>query len=233
MSFVITLGKDTFLPLRALPSVSSGLLNTPRLASMISNPESYCDQNHDTILSVYAYQAGGKPLPVNHASFAALQTKSQRESPLKSCRHLYAGMMVRRSDALAMFNLLVHEVGGFQPAQTVWNEAPQLSPTDRVFILDGLPIFRLNSAATLQARMLEIVEEVTIKVARAGISIDKTAMPGTRGAWSKLMGQIDSSVARSPTTHESHFQKLGLRWCPGSRPKQINPIRIALSMPLI
>lgn len=229
MSFAITLGKDVFLPLRSLPIVTSGLLNTPRLANIISDPEKYCDQNHDTILSVYAYKAGGKPLPVNHASFAALQTKSQRESPLRSCRHLPAGMMVRLSDTLAMFNLLVQEVGGFPPAQTVWNEVPQVADTDMTFILEGLPSPRLNSAAKLQGRILEIVEEVKSRVASQGISLDTAAMPGTRKAWSQLMVEIDSTVLRSPATHESHFKKLGLRWRPGSRPEQINPIRIALS----
>ena len=233
MSFAITLGKEKFLPLRSLPIVSSGLLNTPMLANMISDPEGYCDHNHDTILSVYAYQLGGKPLPVDHASFAALRRKPKRESALKSCRHLPPGMMIRQSDALAMFNFLVHDIGGFPPAQTVWNDAPQVDDTDMIFILEGLPSPRLNSAAALQARMLEIVDEVTIQVARAGISISKTAMPGTRSAWSELMGQIERSVARSPATHEHHFKKLGLRWRPGSRPEQINPIRIALSMPLI
>ena len=233
MSLVITLGKGIFLPLRSLPVVSSGLLNTPSLASMISDPESYCGQDYDTILSVYAYQQGGEPLQVNHTSFAALQTNSRRESALKSCRHLPAGMMVRRSDALGMFNFLVHEVGGFKPAQTIWNEAPQLAPTDMAFILEGLPTPRLNSAIELRARILAIVDEIARQVAPHGISIERTAMPGTRGAWSQLIGEIDVKASRSPATLADHFKMLGLRWRSGSRPEQINPIRVALSKPEI
>lgn len=233
MSFAITLGKDIFLPLRSVPVVSSGLLNTPRLASMISDPESYCDHDHDTILNVYAYRSGGKPLPVHYRSFIPLQTKSQRESALKSCRHLPAGMMVRRSAAVDMFNLLIYEFGSFKPTQTIWNEAPQLAPNDMAFILEGLPRPRLNSAAELQARILAIMDDITRQVAQHGILIDKTAMLGTRGAWSQLIGEIDGTVARSPATHADHFKELSLRWLPGSRPQQINPIRIALSKPPI
>ena len=230
MTFAITLGNDIFLPLRSIPVVSSGLLSTPRLAKMIADPDSYCDQYHDTVLSVYAYQQGSNPLPVNRASFAALQTKSRRDPALKSCRHLPAGMMVRRCEAMAMFNFLVHEVGGFKPTQTIWNEAPQLDVADMAFILDGLPKPRLNGVAELQARILETVEEVKRRVALQGIVIDNAAMPGTRGAWSQLIGALDSRVSRSPATHNDHFKAMGLRWCPGSRPEQINPIRLALSM---
>jgi hypothetical protein len=195
---------------------------------MISDPESYCDRDHDAMLSVWAYQPGGEPLQVNHASFARLQAKSKHESALKSCRHLPAGMLVRRSDALSMFNLLVYEIGGFKPTQTIWNETPQLAPIDLAFILDGVPIPRLNSAAELQARILEIVDDITRQVDPHGISIDKTAMPGTRLEWSRLIEEF-GGVIRSPSTLNDHFKALGLRWRPGSRPQQINPIRIALS----
>jgi hypothetical protein len=233
MSLVITLGKDIFLPLRSIPVISSGLLNTPTLASIISDPESYCGHDYDTVLTVYSYLPGGEPLQVNHASFAPLQAKSKRESALTSCRHLPAAMMVRRSAALGMFNFLVYVVGGIPPARTIWNETPQLTPADTAFILEGLPTPRLNSAAELRARILAIVNDISHQVAHHGILIDKTAMPGTRGAWSQLIGDIDGKAARSPDTHADHFKALGLRWCRGSRPEQINPIRVALSRPPI
>lgn len=232
MSLVIALGEHKYLPLRSLPVVSSGLLNTPRLARMISDPDSYCDQHHDTVLSVYAYQPSGMHLPVNHASFATLQSKPKSESALKSCRHQPAGMMVRRNDALSMFSLLVNDIGGFPPEQTVWNESPQLTTSEIAFISEGLPKTRVNGADKVRARMIEIVEEIKRRVAPHGILIDNTAMPGTRSAWSHLISEF-GGVNRSSATHADHFKRLGFRWRPGSRPEQINPVRIALSKPPI
>ena len=235
MNLTITLGAETYLPLRAIPIVTSGLLDTPTLAHMISDPEAYCDDTADTVLSVFAYQPTGKLLPASHLSFASLQSKSKRESPIVTSRHLPEGMLVKHDAVWSMFNAISHSyslirAGLVNPAQTVWNDDPQLSAADRAFTLAGLPIPRLNSAASLRARILDVLLNVEQKVEPVGIIIDRSAMPGTRGAWSQLIGELDERAARSADTHKDHFSHLGLRWRPGSRPEQINPIRIALNL---
>lgn len=235
MSLVITLGKEAYLPLRAVPIVTSGILNTPNLAEMISDPDAFCGVIYNPIISVFAYQNRGRPLPVDYQSFSLLRSKSRKESPLKSCRHLPAGMLVRRNAAREAFDLLVQEIaptrpGMIKPAQTIWIEDPPLSADDFAFILEGLPHPRSNSAVELRARMLELLEDVEQQVAREGITFDRSAMPGTKRAWSELLGRLDPTVVRSPATHEEHFRAMGLRWRAGSRPEQLDRIRAAMGI---
>lgn len=238
MSLVIKLGGETYFPLRAVPLITSGLLNTPTLAHMISDPEAYYDQQHETILSVYAIKKGGVLLPVDHLSFAALRSKPAKESAIRSSRHLPAGMLVRQTDVQAMFKFVVSEVGGnfpgrIKPEQTVWDENPQLSTTELAFTLEGLSKPRMNSAVNLQARILEIIHDIQRRVAPSDIHIDLTCMPATRKAWSQLIAEIEPSVSRSLSTHQDHFKAMGFRWPRGTRSKQINPIRTALELPNI
>jgi len=84
MSLVIKVGGNTYLPLRAVPIVTSTLLNTPTLAAMISDPGSYCDAEHDTILSVYAFRPSGSLIAVDYGPFATLRSKPSRESAIDS-----------------------------------------------------------------------------------------------------------------------------------------------------
>lgn len=238
MSLVIKVGGETYLPLRAVPIVTSALLNTPTLAAMISDPESYCNAEHDTILSVYSFRPSGSLIEADYWSFAALRSKSSRESAIDSSRHLAAGMLVQRDKTRQMFDLIVHEVGRahpgrVKPEQTIWDENPQLPPQALAFIMEGLPKQRLNSAVDLRARILDIVQDVTRLVAPHGITIDTTAMPGTRASWSALITELVPEAARSPATHADHFSALRLTWRSGSRPEQINPIREALGLKLI
>lgn len=236
MSLAIRLGATAYLPLRAVPIITSGLLDTPTLAHMICDPDAYCDNDHDTVLSVYSYRDGGKVLPVDRWSFSTLVSKtSKKKSPLETCRDLPAGMLVRAGDARQMFDLVVSEVGRahpgrIKPAQTVWNDDPLLAAADRECIFDGLPAPRQNSVEHLKASILKIVEAAEFHGAQNGCPIDRMAMPGTRGAWTDLICEIDSSAARSKATHETHFRELDLRWRPGSRPEQINPIRRAMGL---
>lgn len=88
----------------------------------------------------------------------------------------------------------------------------------------------MNSAVELRAKMLELIEDIEQQVAREGITFDRSAMPGTKKAWSELLGRLDPTVVRSSATHEEHFHAMGLRWRAGSRPEQLNPIRVALGM---
>lgn len=57
MSLTITLGAGTYFPLRAVPMITSGLLNTPTLADMISNPDGYCDAYHDASVELITVPA--------------------------------------------------------------------------------------------------------------------------------------------------------------------------------
>lgn len=238
MSVAISLGAETYLPLRAVPIITSGLLNTPTLADMISNPDGYCDSEHDTILGVYKFRASASPIPVHYLSFAALRSKSSRESPIVSSRHLPAGMLVRRSAVRDLFDLVVNEVGRAQPgrikpAQTIWDEDPQLSASDYAFTFEGLSRPRMNSATQLRANILQVITDVEYRIGKSGIQIDRTKMPGTREAWSQLIWELDARLIRSPDTYKDHFKIMGIRWMAGSRRAQINPIRTALNLPAI
>ena len=233
MNLTLHLGAETYVPLRAIPIITSGLFDTPAIADMIADPESYCDAEHDTILQPYAYQPNGQLLQVPHVAFSNLRSKRKSKTAIASSKHLPAGMLVSKHDLQNMFNMMVLATslvrsGRIRPEQTVWNEDPPLSSADFAFVMENLPKPRLNSAADLQARIEHVIQVIAYRVKHAGIHIEKADMPGTRGAWSQLIGEFDQTVARKVATHQDHFRLLGYRWRSGNRPRQINPVREAL-----
>ncbi|MBK7742774.1 MAG: hypothetical protein IPI40_03370 [Betaproteobacteria bacterium] len=72
MTLSIEIDGELYVPLVAVPYVTGGLFGVSVVAKMISDPESYCDANHSTILSAYQVVAGGRLVPLLYSTFQSL-----------------------------------------------------------------------------------------------------------------------------------------------------------------
>jgi hypothetical protein len=230
MSLMIKAQGRRFLPLRAVPFVTDGLIDLPTIAHMFDDPEAFCDAQHDAVLCALKPQLSGKPLPVPR------EPLTRCINAAGSCANALAnpalaGLVVDAVAVKALHDVLVHELGvhGRLPADAappVWNESPVLEASDRAVVLEKLPPqfmpapSRVNSKADRLERILAAVDKAEEKALAAGVRFDRTELPGTKAQFTRLLASFDRAItARARATLHDHYFEAGLRWKQGSKPK--------------
>lgn len=223
MTLVITINGAPYLPLRALPHVSSGLLDESTVIHMISDPEGFCDHQYDQILSPMICRPDGRLLPVSSQGFAALRTPFGRKPRLIAAT-LPPGMLVRLDAAKEKFNLIVNEImpkarSQFSPRQAVWDVSPPLTVEERRHIFEDLPPSRSNSVPALLAQLRQAYERIKSHCAEKGVTLDDMALPGNSRDWTPIVHKLAPlSRYRSNAVLKEHLKTSGLRWHQGRQP---------------
>jgi hypothetical protein len=236
MSLLIQISGEDYLPLRAVPVVTGGLLNAPTIADLIYDPETYCDSQYGEILSASEYAPLAGLTPVHHERFLARRQLQAAATPLLDALMLPAGMVVRLKATREKFDLIQDQIiprrqNDLWPTSPVWRIAPALCRADIEMLWAGLPLPRSNSAATLRATILVAMEQIERAMTSQGLQFDRDRMVGTRSEWATLIWLLEPSTCRAQATMNDHFEALGFRWCRGARAAGIDPVRVAMGLP--
>jgi len=209
LSAALQIRSHKYLPIRTLPLVSSGVLDTETVIDMVCDPEGFCDALNDTILRPYVLASGSLSyVPLN--SFKRVVSKG----------NLPAGVVVQERSARAMFNLCIAEGINSAAARAgaiqTWNLDVFLPLRDRKYVFDGLPKPRKNSTASALADIAFGVQQICRLCTNAGMPIDPQQMPGTALTWHHYISELGClQRPLAATTFKDHMKQLGYRWPQG------------------
>ena len=216
MSHAIQLAGVEYVPLHAVPYITDHYLNMDTLTSMISDPESYCTQDYDAILTASRVNARGSLVRPPYLSFQG----KPKNVPLD--------VIVRVEMVREMFDMLVYEhgknghLGGRFPIWDLNAQLPlPLAQEIKKHVLSPLTrcTTRANSASAKLRALRSALARVVADAEKAGLLLDLNNLPGRKSDLLRILVRIDPSIHMAVDTFDSHYKKkLGLRWRQGSKP---------------
>lgn len=224
-----------YLPLRAVPLVTSGVLGGTDMAKMIVDYESYHHPDYPAVITPLII---GRPyerlLPVERSGFVGLAYSKSNTTTERLDGRLPPGILVSKEAVRDKFDMVVDVVWRNRAERPkantiVWHENPVLSAEDWRFVLEGFALPRKNSRAATMESLRFAFGKVVQTLAAAEICIDEHRMPGVKADWIKILkNRIPSLETRSHSTWKDDFKDIGLKWIKGRNPVGIAAVLDAL-----
>ena len=242
---VITIGGEKFVPLRASPLITGGLITANDLAMMLADPDLFCDSENDEVLQAYRYKdAICKPLPIHPVTFLELaRIAHSKQLPILSLDDLPPGLIVKLSKLKAMYDFLLYKLGSRKPSALrglfpAWDESPNCSQLEGQKIFEGLlkPLIKREPVNTITQQVSLInseLDQLAAHLKEHGFTLDRKAMVGQKSQWIKLLVKKNHHIHRASATLEEHLHKAGLRWKRGAQRSDFDQVeRILAAHPL-
>ena len=222
MSLVRTIRGQHYLPLRAVPVITSGVLSADVLAAMISSPDDYCDADNGEVISPCRQKLDGSLLVVNAQMFKQLADAG----PSTGLPHLYrgeklpAGLLVALTAVREKYEIVVGVESRCPhvrtPPTVAFDLNPEVSASERAVLLEGLPPVRTNSAAALGNDITAAVDHLVTLCAQNGLAIDKACLPGNSKHLQKIVSRVVPRAGEvENSTFKDHCHRVGVGWRQG------------------
>ena len=222
MSLVRTIHGQRYLPLRAVPVITSGVLSADVLAAMIARPDNYCDADHDQVISPCRRKQDGSLLTVHHLGFDHWPTsrRSTGTCQLYGGEHLPPGLLVKLAAVQEKYELVVaaasRRVSARRWPTAAFDLNPEVSATDLLTLLEGLAPIRTNSAAALADGIASAVHQLVRLCAQNGLAVDRACLPGNSKHLQRIVSRLVPRAGEVATaTFKDHCHRLGIGWRQG------------------
>lgn len=231
MMLAINVQGREYVPLLAIPAITTNFFGVSDVARMICEPDSFCDADNDVVLNVFQVSSAGELLevfPVGLGPFAKAGTQynTPTDDVLKNC-------VVPSAELKYLFHMLLacprvaERVNSSLPS---WNDSPtlpaQTATTIKTYIRQPLMrgAGRSNSRLTKRFRLEEAYSELEKRCKDRGITLDKHNLPGYKRDLLRILIKIDTKIYMAISTFDGQAKLLGWKWRQGSKPRDAIPL---------
>lgn len=230
MKLVIQLGKENYVPVRAIPFVTDHLFSARDVPALLAYPERYADAEHDFVLTPYTINAIGQLRMADRGLFASLDIAGVAAGLGDEAEGLEAlpdGTVVEARRLRYFFDYLRRRraEGAGQECRPPlhWLEDAEITTEIATCIARGFnPVLfraspRRNSRVVQLAALEDLVRRIELGAGRLGEPFDRNSMPGTKAQLIREIVTRHPSLTRAPATLADQLHELGLRWRQGAR----------------
>ncbi len=233
MNLITSVQGRRVTPLRAVPFLTDGIIDIVCAASMLADPEAYCDAQNSAIAEAYAVGDYGRLVYLGPDMFVELarQDRAADRDAAKEIKDFILappGIVVNVDAVHSLFDLLLQHPKLWEnrsPDLTppVWREALSLDPKIHARIIEGLePLFD-TSRADARAKTFQLIEnafhQLEERATMKGIRLNRTLLPGVKREFVQVIQQLEPALRRlAESTLIDYAKEIGFGWARGARP---------------
>lgn len=221
MSNVISIHGEDYIPLVAVPFISTQFFSTSCLADVLGEPESYCDENNDTVLDAYRIGSKGQLSYIPHQCFGSPGSTLPTDAVISAVK------------AKAVFDMLVVELKkagkllGQHPSWDLFSELPKAITDDianKIIKPIKTNIKRANGRPAKLAKMQQALAKIENTARAKGVPFDKENLPGYKRHLLAILKFIDPSIRIRGSSFDWYAKQLQLKWRQGGKPVEAQPL---------